>query len=63
MSGNEWKFPEADTNASVTIHKANYKSQMEWDNKDDKTYGMILLHVNPSVAIVANSAATANAVW
>jgi len=36
---------------------------MEWDNKNNQAYGMILLCVNPSVAIVTNSAATANAVW
>jgi len=62
-AGNEQKFPEADANTSIAICEANYKSQMEWDNKDDQAYGMILLHVNPSVAIVTNSAATANAVW
>ena len=28
-SGNEQKFPEADTSASVTICEANYKSRME----------------------------------
>ena len=63
MSGNKRKFTEADANASVAICKANYKSQMEWDNKDDQAYGMILLRVNPPVATVANSTATANAVW
>jgi len=26
MSGNEWKFPEADASAMVAIHEANYKS-------------------------------------
>ena len=36
---------------------------MEWDNKDDQAYRMILLHVNPLVAAVATSATTANAVW
>jgi len=56
-SGNEWKFPEADASASVTTHEANYKSQMEWDNKDDQAYRLILLSVNPSVAVVTSSAA------
>jgi len=46
-SGNEQKFPEADANASVAVHEANYKSWIEWDNKNDQAYGMILLHVNP----------------
>ena len=36
---------------------------MEWDNKDDQAYGSILLQVNPSVAALATSAATANAIW
>jgi len=36
---------------------------MEWDKKDNQAYGTILLHVNPSVAIVTNSTATANAIW
>jgi len=36
---------------------------MEWDNKDDQAYSTILLQVNPSVAVVANSSATANAIW
>jgi len=36
---------------------------MDWDNKDDQAYGMILLWVNPSVAAIANSALTAKAVW
>ena len=35
MSRNERKFPEADTSSSVAICEVNYKSQMEWDNKDD----------------------------
>jgi len=36
---------------------------MDWDNKDDQAYGTILLHVNPLVAVVANSSLTAKAVW
>jgi len=36
---------------------------MEWDNKDDQAYGSILLQVNPSVAALATSTATANAIW
>jgi len=36
---------------------------MDWDNKDDQAYGTILLRVNPSVAVVANSSLTAKAVW
>ena len=42
---------------------SNYKACMEWDNKDDQAYSTILLQVNPSVAVVANSSATANAIW
>jgi len=61
--GNEQKFPEADANATIAICEANYKSWMEWDNKDDQAYGTILLCVNPSVTVVADSAATANIVW
>jgi len=34
---------------------------MEWNNKNDQAYRMILLHVNLSVAAVATSSATANA--
>jgi len=63
MSKDEWKFPEADASATVTIHKANYKSWMEWDNKDNQAYGLILLQVNPSVAVVTSSTATTNATW
>jgi len=36
---------------------------MEWDNKDDQAYRTILLHVNPSVAVVTDSTTTANAIW
>jgi len=36
---------------------------MDWDNKDDQAYGMILLQVNPSVAAIANSTLTAKAIW
>jgi len=36
---------------------------MDWDNKDDQAYGTILLRVNPSVAVVANSSLTAKEVW
>ena len=63
MSGNERKFPEAATTEMVAIQQANYKAWMEWDNKDDQTYRLILLWVNPSIATVATSTATANAVW
>jgi len=36
---------------------------MDWDNKDNQAYGTILLRVNPSVAVIANSSLTAKAVW
>jgi len=36
---------------------------MDWDNKDDQAYGTILLRVNPSVAVLANSSLTAKAIW
>jgi len=36
---------------------------MDWDNKDNQAYGTILLHINPSVAVLANSALTAKAIW
>jgi len=63
MNRNEKKFQElADTAPSAT-HEANYKQHMDWDNKDDQAYGMILLQVNPSVATVENSALTAKAIW
>ena len=61
--GNAKKFPESDASAMLTVHEANYKSQMEWDNKDDQAYRSILLQVNPSVAVVASGSATANAIW
>jgi len=61
--GKERKFPKADTNVTLTVWEANYKSHMEWDNKDDQAYGMILLRVNPSVATVTSSTTTANVVW
>jgi len=54
-NGNEKKFNKLDPSTS-SAHKANYKQCMDWDNKDDKAYGTILLHVNPSVAVLANSA-------
>jgi len=48
---------------TLTVHEANYKSHMEWDNKDNQAYSTIFLRVNPSVAAVTASAATANAIW
>ena len=36
---------------------------MDWDNKDNQAYGTILLRVNPSMAVVANSCLTAKAIW
>ena len=47
---NKKRFPQAADTESVTIRQASYNSQMEWDNKDNQTYGLILLHVNLSVA-------------
>jgi len=58
-NGNEKKFPELDPSASSAAREANYKQCMDWDNKDDQAYGTILLRVNPSVAVVANSSLTA----
>jgi len=46
-----------------TICKANSKQHMDWDNKDDQAYGMILLQVNPLVAAVTLSCTTAKAIW
>jgi len=43
MSGNEKKFPKAADTETVTIQQANYKAHMEWDNKGDQAYGLILL--------------------
>jgi len=63
MSGNKRKFPEAAENMPSTMHETNYKACMDWDNKDDQAYGMILLKVNPSVAIVTTSITTARDVW
>jgi len=63
MSRNERKFAEAANTETVTIQQANYKACMEWDNKDDQAYRLILLWVNPSVAAVATSTTTANAAW
>jgi len=40
---NEKKFPELNPSASSAARKANYKQRMDWDNKDDQAYGMILL--------------------
>jgi len=63
MSSNERKFPEVATTEMVAVQQANYKAQMEWDNKDDQAYRSILLWVNPSVAAVTTSTTTANAAW
>jgi len=62
-NGNKKKFNELDPSTSSAACKANYKQHMDWDNKDDQAYGMILLRVNPSVAVLVNSALTAKAVW
>ena len=48
---------------NTTTKQANYRAHMEWDNKDDQAYRSILLWVNPSVAILAASSATANTTW
>ena len=63
MNGNEEKFQEVTDTAPSTVHEANYKACMDWDNKDNQAYSTILLRVNPSVAAVAASAATAKAIW
>jgi len=42
-NGNEEKFLELDPSTSHAAHKANYKQHIDWDNKDDQAYGMILL--------------------
>jgi len=60
---NEKKFPQVPDTESTTIKQANWKAQMEWDNKDDQAYGSILLHVNLSVAVLVASSATAMAAW
>ena len=62
-NGNEKKFNELNPSTSSAACKANYKQCMDWDNKDDQAYGTILLRVNPSVAVLANSALTAKAIW
>jgi len=62
-NSNEKKFQELNPSASAAAHEANYKQCMDWDNKDDQAYGIILLWVNPSVAVVANSSLTAKAIW
>jgi len=61
-NGNE-KFQELDPSATAAACEANYKQHMDWDNKDNQAYGMILLWVNPLVAVVANSSLTAKAIW
>jgi len=60
---NEKKFQELNPSATAAAREANYKQCMDWDNKDDQAYGMILLRVNPSVAVLANSSLTAKAIW
>jgi len=60
---NEKKFNELNPSTTVAACEANYKQCMDWNNKDDQAYGMILLRVNPSVAAIANSTLTAKAVW
>jgi len=62
-NGNEKKFPQVPDTESTTNRQANYKACMEWDNKDDQAYRSILLQVNPSVAVLAASSATAMAAW
>jgi len=62
-NGNEKKFNELDPSASSAAREANYKQHMDWDNKNDQAYGTILLRVNPSIAVVANSCLTAKSVW
>jgi len=56
---NEKKFQELDPSTTAAAHEVNYKQCMDWDNKEDHAYSTILLWVNPSVAVVANSCLTA----
>jgi len=42
-NGNEKKFQEVTDTAPSAVHEANYKQCMDWDNKDNQAYGMILL--------------------
>jgi len=58
---NEKKQAQVPNTESTAINQANVKAQMEWDNKDDQAYRSILLQVNPSVAILAATSATAMA--
>jgi len=42
-NGNEKKFPAALDTELITVRQTSYKTHMEWDNKNDQAYGLILI--------------------